>query len=195
MHTLRAEKTWYWAKAQVICQGLRSQGWVEKAHWARGWVLYPNPFLSFLGPLLHDKPEDINRSLEMTSGPCLGKLALEQHRLGWKVVHQRQNFWAPDVIKILSAHLKLRQWKIKVDFHLALAKRLRCQCTEGQGRESQVEDTAEEAISLALGSSETFCSWRTEAVQQPGVNYLSEDLHCQQHLYFFLLAIQHLRTG
>lgn len=42
--------------------------------------LDPLPSLSLLGLYLHDKPQDINRSFEMTSGPCLGKLALEQQR-------------------------------------------------------------------------------------------------------------------
>lgn len=66
MHTLWAQKTW-------CCARLKQ--------YARGWGLSLSPSLSRLSPLLHDKPQDINRSFEMSSGPCLGKLALEQQRL------------------------------------------------------------------------------------------------------------------
>lgn len=38
------------------------------------------PSLSLIGPLLHDKPQDINCFFEKTSGPHLGKLGLEQQR-------------------------------------------------------------------------------------------------------------------
>lgn len=69
------------------------QRWVGRAQWEAHLCLsLAGPSLSLIGPLLHDKPQDINHFFEKTSGPHLGKLGLEQQRPCWKVVHQRQNF-------------------------------------------------------------------------------------------------------